>query len=223
MPEGRGLDKNWLVYKDPYGSERNNRSTKMDPTLVNLIARKGVERGYGARFPVALAGAESTFGRQDAENPMQYKNKIPTDLANSSSEMARVLETTSFLEQQGMPKDKAKGLENYLYKRYVLPAQTINKAFDTLDKKAKTLKRLKRPITPENLAWLYQGSGTINAEEVPSRRAYGKPVTKNTPSSPEPVMVRQMMAELKKQKDEGTIGNYLRKGFSYQEPSWYRD
>lgn len=234
MPVGRitnnqvtnRLDQNWLLYKDPHGVPRNNRTTKMDPTLANLIAKKGIERGYGQRFPIALAGAESTFGRKDSENPLRYlwqRGENPFALADASPEAGKVMTTVRELESQGMPKQELDSMRNYLYEHYVIPAVTINKAFDTLDKKVKVLKRLKKPVTPENLTWLYQGSGTPNAKEIPSRRAYGKPVQVNTPRSPEPVMVRQMMTALNEQNEEGTLGNYLRQHYPARPPSWYRD
>lgn len=205
---------NWPLYQDPYGSEFNNRTTQVDPYLARKVALEALGRDYSPIFGNSLMGAETTFGTVDygPNNPLSYKwHKDERDkegIIANSPENKQLKETIAGLVEDGMPIQQALPLEQILQARQVEPGVNIRKAFDKLDEKRQWLIDKGKEVTPENLAWVYQGNGVPNRVEVPNRIAYGKPVRQNTPKGDHSTMVRQIMNVLMDPKSE--LGNYIR-------------
>jgi hypothetical protein len=195
---------NYLEFKD---APTGNRSTKrIDPSLIGEIIRQGEKRGYDRNFTTALAGAETNFGTKGHgyTNPLSYKWKDTETpaardimLANSAA-YKNVKAITKSMIEQGLPLKDAFRNEEYAQEKFVKPALAIQKSYDTLDEKRhflNTSPKSKAPASPERLAWLYQGNGTIGVE-APNGYAYGKPVSKTSPNSDHAQITRRIMNRL---------------------------
>jgi len=202
---------NWPKYKDPTGV----RNVAVDPFIIRQIVNESKQRGYDPDFTMALAGAETNFGTygHGPNNPLSYKWKVTDDrkkLIDEHPVNKQLKNTITGLIADGMPEGDAIKLDALMRARQVMPAVAITKAFDTLDEKKlflNTSPKSKAPASPARLAWLYQGNGTIG-EEAPSGIAYGKPVSKTSPTSDHANLVQGIMRELKNK--DNPLGAYIR-------------
>lgn len=210
------ITKNWIPFKGTPDTHSSNRSTKVDPALINYMAKTGEARGYGREFPVALSGAETTFGTfgYGPGNPMSFgfTSEQERDAAEAKSKhLQQLKETIAAFKSQGMPQEDLDSLYTYARHQGVRPFTAIDLAFDRLDEKKDWLRRKNKPITPANLAWVYQGTGVPNKREIPNRIAYGKPVERTHPQRGHAAVVVQILKDLAK--PDNKLGQYLREGF----------
>lgn len=213
---------NFIPYQGTPGTPSENRSipgvpTLVDPMIARYLALKGEEAGIGRVLPVAMYGAETTFGNEGEgrTNPLHFKyTKSGPKLSNredaiASPHMGRLKETISELSSQGMPKSVADRTYDYLFQNGVRPFAAADRSIEEKISYAKdVLQRHNKPETPENLAWIYQGTGTPNKNEIPGGFAYGAPVVKTKSGTGHSAVVGQIIKDLVSSSSE--LGNYIR-------------
>jgi len=210
---------NFIPYQGTPGTPSENRSipgvpTLVDPMIARYLALKGERAGIGRELPVAMYGAETNFGNQGAgrTNPLHYlwhsEEKGLTD-AKNSGHMNKLRSTLDELASQGMPQSTIDRTKEYLFQNAVRPFSAIDKSIDEKISYAKdVLRRHGKPETPENLAWIYQGTGTPNKHEIPGGFAYGAPVVRTKSGTGHSAVVGQIIKDLASSSSE--LGNYIR-------------
>lgn len=209
---------NFIPYQGTPGTPSENRSipgvsTLVDPMIARYLALKGERAGIGRSLPVAMYGAETTFGTkgQGRNNPLHYLYHVDADKTPGKDNVHanQLKETLNELSAQGMPTGERNLTEGYLHDNAVRPFTAIDKSIDEKISYAKdVLQRHNKPETPENLAWIYQGTGTPNKKEIPGGIAYGQPVVKTKPGTGHSAVVNQIMKDLASSSSE--LGNYIR-------------
>lgn len=207
------------AYKDTSDIGGNRTYNEIDPYLINKVVKIGSSRGWPKEFAAALMGGETTFGSPYAGkqygpwNPTSYTwpgGEEEADKAIAQSPEAQQLaETIAEFKLQGMPQKDLDNMGKILYNRQVVPVESIRRSFDeVIPQKVATLRRLGKPVTLRNIAWLYQGAGVPNKYEVPRGRAYGKPVRKTSPTTEHSEVIMRVFNNLLKPGSK--LGNYVR-------------